>query len=286
LQQIIDNCNAGDAGMDKCPGLIGGLNDPSTSCTIPNLGPEIFAINSQLTTKLSALPGNNPVTGFGSAPGSGGSGAGTGTGTGTGTTTAAPAPAGSSGAPAPQGSSGSGSGTDTGPGPVLNASPEPTSTPTGTPSDPSGGSTSTSAGPSATPALTANVTSPGSGTTIAGWSLYGCFSDNLGNRVLSGITFANIGNHQVTNTKCTAYCGAKGFSMAGTEYGGQCFCGNALVGSTELADDQCNMPCEGDAEETCGGHLALTVYKKSGSARRRRHLSAHTNKQFSQPLKV
>jgi hypothetical protein len=250
--------------MDKCPGLIGGLNDPGNSCNLPSFGPEVFAIDTQMTTKLTALPGNNPVTGFGSAPGSGGSGSGTGT------TTVAPAPASSS--LAPQSSSDSGSGTGSGPasGVVLD------STPTST------------ADPSAAPTLTANVTSSGSSTNIAGWSHYGCFSDKLGsgNRVLSGITFANVGHHQVTNTKCVAYCEKRGFSMAGTEYGGQCFCGNALVGSTELADDKCDMPCEGDDEQTCGGHLALTVYKKDASTRRRRHLSAHTHKHFSQPLKV
>jgi hypothetical protein len=126
---------------------------------------------------------------------------------------------------------------------------------------------------------TANATSH----SIPGWSAYGCFSDKLGsgNRALSGVTFANIGNGQVTNDKCTAYCDTKGFTIAGTEYGGQCFCGNALVGSSELTEDNCDMPCEGDGEQICGGHLTLTVYKKNGSARKRRHLSAHAHKHFS-----
>lgn len=59
LQQIIDNCDAGDAGMDKCPGLLGGVNDPSGSCTIPSPVHEV--INGNLTS----LPGDNPVTGWG-----------------------------------------------------------------------------------------------------------------------------------------------------------------------------------------------------------------------------
>ncbi len=255
--------------MDKCPGLIGGLNNPSTSCNIPSPGPEIFAINSQMTTKMNALPGNNPVTGWGSAPGSGGSGSSPSTGT-------------STVAPAPPSSSGSHSGT----GPASSAAPDTNPTHTGSPSE---GSTPTStADGSVVPTLTANVTPSDPSTSNPGWSHYGCFSDKLGkgNRVLSGITFANVGVHQVTTTKCVAYCEKRGFSMAGTEYGGQCFCGNALVGSSELCEDKCDMPCEGDNKEICGGHLALTVYKKNGSARRRRHLSAHTHKHFSQPLKV
>jgi hypothetical protein len=272
--------------MDKCPGLIGGLNDPSTSCNIAPAVPESFTIDSTLTTKLTALPGNNPVTGWGSAPGSG-TGSSTGSGTGTGTTTAAAAPASSSAAPPPQSSSGSGTGS--GAGPESSAAADATPTPTPTPSSPSEGSMPTSVvDDSVAPTLTANVTASDSSSSSPGWSHYGCFSDKLGsgNRVLSGITFANIGNHQVTTEKCIAYCDKKGFSMAGTEYGGQCFCGNALVGSTELAEAKCDMPCEGDDTQICGGQLALTVFKKSGSSRRRRHLSAHTRKHFAQPLKV
>src|SRR2546423_2194239 len=56
---MIDNCDAGDTGMDKCPGLIGGVNDPSTSCNIQS------PVNEQIKGVLTALPGNNPVTGWG-----------------------------------------------------------------------------------------------------------------------------------------------------------------------------------------------------------------------------
>ena len=31
--------------MDKCPGLIGGLNDPGTSCNIPSAVPDDFTID-------------------------------------------------------------------------------------------------------------------------------------------------------------------------------------------------------------------------------------------------
>lgn len=255
--------------MDKCPGLIGGINDSGTSCNIAPAIPEPFTIDDKLTTKLTALPGNNPVTGWGSAPGSG---------TGS-TSTTSPAPASTSAAtqgPSTPGS-GTGSGTGTGSGPDPSSAPATKDTPT-----------STAVSGSTSPTLTADVNATDSSTSATGWTHYGCYSDKLGsgNRVLSGVTFANIGNHQVTNTKCIAYCDKKGFSMAGTEYGGQCFCGNALVGSTELAEDKCNMACEGDEKEICGGQLALSVYKKAGSARRRRHLSAHARKHIAKPLKV
>jgi len=76
-------------------------------------------------------------------------------------------------------------------------------------------------------------------------------------------------------TGCIAYCDAKGFSMAGTEYAGQCFCGNELVNSSLLSECVCDMKCEGDATQTCGGGLALSVYSKTNSLRRRHlHLGA------------
>jgi len=117
----------------------------------------------------------------------------------------------------------------------------------------------------------------GTSDVAAGWSYYGCYSDKLsGDRVLDGITFANIGNHQVTNTKCTAYCDSKGYSMAGTEYGGQCFCGNALSGSSAVDESLCDMQCEGDGSQTCGGRLTLSVYSTSVKTKRRsRHLHQH-----------
>ena len=101
----------------------------------------------------------------------------------------------------------------------------------------------------------------------------------MSNRVLSGITFADLGNGQVTTTGCVSYCDSNGYSIAGTEYGGQCFCGNSLASSSQqLAASSCDMPCEGDASQICGGGLALSVYEKSGGMRRRdrgRHLRRH-----------
>lgn len=58
MQKIIDNCDAGDSGMDKCADA-GFINDASTSCNIPNLVPEV------IDGVLDKLPGNNPPTGWG-----------------------------------------------------------------------------------------------------------------------------------------------------------------------------------------------------------------------------
>jgi hypothetical protein len=113
---------------------------------------------------------------------------------------------------------------------------------------------------------------------ISGWKYYGCYQDTRA-RVLSGIKLANIGNHEVTNSKCIAYCGAAGFSMAGTEYGGQCFCGDQLNGSNKLAESECSMPCEGDASETCGGSMTLSVYTSNSTTKRSSpHMRRHLNR--------
>ncbi|KAF6835857.1 hypothetical protein CMUS01_05638 [Colletotrichum musicola] len=69
LQQIIDNCNAGSIGMDKCPGLLKGLNT-NKDCTIPS------PIDEKTDGILDKLPGDNPLGGwsYGSVVGSGSGG--------------------------------------------------------------------------------------------------------------------------------------------------------------------------------------------------------------------
>ncbi|CZT02521.1 hypothetical protein WAI453_002073 [Rhynchosporium graminicola] len=271
LQQIIDNCDAGSSGMDKCPGLVGGLNDPSTSCNIES------PIKEVIDGIMDKLPGNNPIGKWGEA---------------------APAPA---PAPAPV------------PAPVPAPAPVPIATsnaappvapkPTTTtksdvpvttsktspiitsfPAPPVGGKSNTMATSYVTEdkvewtTVTANGPAPTSGSTVAaGWSYKGCFADTK-DRVMTGIKFANLGNHEVTNTKCVAYCQTKGFSMAGTEHGGQCFCSNSLAVSTKVDEGKCSVPCEGDANQVCGGSMALSVYSKDGGKKRahlRRHLHNH-----------
>ncbi|KAH6711234.1 hypothetical protein BKA61DRAFT_613337 [Leptodontidium sp. MPI-SDFR-AT-0119] len=289
LQQIIDNCDAGSAGMDKCPGLIGGLNDPSTSCNIES------AVKEVIDGVLDKLPGNNPIGKWG--------------------VDASPAPA---PAPTPVATSNAAA-------PVA-ATPKTTPTPKTTAAAPPPTSKTNAAQPVATPkptkiaaaplpsspaevpptsALTPVAPAPGGGgsntlvtsyvtesatewTTVTvdppkatsgsavapGWSYKGCFADTK-DRVMTGIKLANIGNHEVTNTKCVAYCESKGFSMAGTEYGGQCFCSNSLTISTSVDEAKCNMPCEGDNKQVCGGGMTLSVYSKGGSKKRDRHLRRH-----------
>ncbi|KAI1504253.1 hypothetical protein F5X99DRAFT_372979 [Biscogniauxia marginata] len=65
LRTIINTCNAGTSGMDKCPQIPGGLNDV-TDCKIPAPLGNILAAS----TTFKQLPGNNLVTGWGHGGGS------------------------------------------------------------------------------------------------------------------------------------------------------------------------------------------------------------------------
>ncbi|KAK5990198.1 Xylosyltransferase oxt [Cladobotryum mycophilum] len=288
LQHIIDTCNTGTGGMDTCPGLTYGLN--KGDCTIAS------PVNEIVEGVLSALPGNNPVTGwqYGSGgqnypapPRNGDSGS-------SASTSAAPTkPAATSSNPAASASS-----------PAYSApvySPPAQSAPanSGKPSKPSStqvaGTRTAESNPSSYPTpsapapsdslpaecsgkvhtvwqtVTVTAGSPAAptgapsqnSTTVSGFKSAGCFKDNI-NRALSGDVLPNLG--PMTNAKCIAHCKSSGFALAATEYGGQCYCGNELVGSAKLEDSACNVACEGDSSDICGGGWALSVYSEDGEA--------------------
>ena len=305
--------------MDQCPGLIGGVNDASTSCNIAS------AVNEQIDGVLDALPGNNPVTGWGtngaapappvsssSAAGAGPASSGSASSVGAGGYGGAPSSAAAASPPssaAPvhaQGTSTSTAagagytapGSGSGPGPASSSSSAAAlvasvSSAPGSGSGPGYGSSSGSDSGSACSVVTVTTTmtayytatgaawagpsppsAPGSSPsatpttpTIHSFAYTGCHSDSISARVLTGITLANLGPHNVTSTACAAYCDVRGYSIAGTEWGGQCFCGDALgSGSAKIDETSCAMPCEGDASEICGGGLALSVFTKEAGA--------------------
>lgn len=130
---------------------------------------------------------------------------------------------------------------------------------------------------SSAPSSTSTAPGNSSVTLPSGWTSAGCYLDTVNPRSLSGLTYAWWGE-KMTSSGCASYCADKGFSHAGTENGGQCFCGNELVGSqTEPASD-CASPCDGSASEMCGGQARLSVFTSSTtttSRRRRSHLRRH-----------
>ncbi|KAI0348276.1 hypothetical protein BDW22DRAFT_1424465 [Trametopsis cervina] len=104
----------------------------------------------------------------------------------------------------------------------------------------------------------------GNETLPAGWSLaVPCAIDNA-DRVITH----TIVTYEATNTpsSCVAQCAAQGFKFAGVEFSDECYCGDGYVGGVlpPAADvSECNMPCAGDGNATCGGPWRIQLYRSS-----------------------
>ncbi|KAK0520827.1 hypothetical protein OC834_006888 [Tilletia horrida] len=117
-----------------------------------------------------------------------------------------------------------------------------------------------------TASATATATNPGTTPTSSGfvpsvgaWKYGGCWTDQLPNgRALAALVSAGS---SVTAESCVASCQAAGYTIAGTENGNECWCGNGLaLGSAKAPDADCSTLCAGNAAEVCGGPFRLTTY--------------------------
>lgn len=123
---------------------------------------------------------------------------------------------------------------------------------------------STSAAVSATPSPTGPITVED----LTGYTYLGCYSEATQGRALS-----DLGNPIPGNTVTPAACaqGCAKYFYFGVEYSGECYCGNNInVGSALVPGDtpdvtQCNMKCNGNSTELCGGPNRLNMYKKAAS---------------------
>jgi hypothetical protein len=117
-----------------------------------------------------------------------------------------------------------------------------------------------------TPSASGTITSDlPSSTTVpikpTGWYYQGCYTDGVGGRSLS---FGGTVDGAMTNAKCQDACRATGYTFAGTEYSGECYCDNQIRNAGGPAPDgeaQCNMPCNGNQTDMCGGSNRLTLFK-------------------------
>ncbi|ETN40440.1 uncharacterized protein HMPREF1541_04717 [Cyphellophora europaea CBS 101466] len=115
--------------------------------------------------------------------------------------------------------------------------------------------------------------------TSQGWAYTGCGTDNYYKRILTG---ASTSQASMTNDQCVKFCDGKGFSVAGTEYSKECYCGNSIpdVGAPiPGVPGNCRMPCAGDATQMCGGAGPITLYTKCSG-------STCTNANFGGPSQV
>ncbi len=102
---------------------------------------------------------------------------------------------------------------------------------------------------------TAKVTGPQVNPGPGQWGTMGCYEDH-GERTLRYQVQTPGGEGALTIELCVNACQAAGYTKAGAEYGGECFCDNVFADSGGPAEDgaaQCNMPCNGKKSELCGG---------------------------------
>lgn len=92
-----------------------------------------------------------------------------------------------------------------------------------------------------------------------GWTSQGCWLDGASGRILSAQQPDSTTN---TVEGCITSCIALGYSIAGVEYGSQCFCDNQIEnsGTLAIAQTDCDLPCSGNSAETCGAGDRLNIY--------------------------
>ncbi|KAH8985362.1 WSC domain-containing protein [Lactarius akahatsu] len=109
------------------------------------------------------------------------------------------------------------------------------------------------------------------------WNGLGCYNDSVSARALQ--VRVEAGNTTVGS--CVAACQAQGFSLAGVEFGRECWCGSQLQhGSAFFGNSDgirngnfrnypdephCNMACQGDPTKICGGPALLNLYNFTGT---------------------
>lgn len=169
------------------------------------------------------------------------------------------------GAP-PAGGSTSGTSTNSAPAPVA-SSTSPIEAPTPSSSS-SSGSTNTGGSPS-------SISVRSSSGSTETWTYQGCYSDLTPNRNVRSLAHWGSGE---SSTLCANDCYSSGYSISGTEYGGQCFCGNTITSSTKEADSDCSMACSAASSETCGGPSRLSVYAKTGTSLMKSKRSSHLHR--------
>ncbi|KAG6856106.1 hypothetical protein H0H87_007358 [Tephrocybe sp. NHM501043] len=93
----------------------------------------------------------------------------------------------------------------------------------------------------------------------------GCWVDNAFGRIFP---FEQPADPQNTVPACVATCASKNYTLAGTEFGTECYCGNNLIAGAVLgAESTCNQPCGGNATQACGGGNRLSVYTSTGTVK-------------------
>ena len=124
-------------------------------------------------------------------------------------------------------------------------------------------STSTGSTVSSTPTGPSVVPSAGS------FGYLGCYTEGSSGRSLSGLSNP-VDSSTLTIAKCAAACSS--YQYFGTEYSGECYCGNTIgtgsvlaTGGNDPTQNGCSMTCNGDQSTYCGGPNRLSMYFKNAT---------------------
>lgn len=91
----------------------------------------------------------------------------------------------------------------------------------------------------------------------AGWTNQGCWIDAAQGRILPYQIPDSQTNSQ---SSCASACFAAGYKISATEYGVQCFCGNAIInGGVKTLDSDCSINCPGNPAQKCGAGDRMNI---------------------------
>ncbi|KAJ9138967.1 Copper radical oxidase [Coniochaeta hoffmannii] len=104
--------------------------------------------------------------------------------------------------------------------------------------------------------LSTSTTATGTGFP-AGWSYQGCYVDGVNGRILS---YQAPDSQTLTQQSCATLCANAGYTISGTEWAQQCFCGNTIInGGVKGAEADCNTPCTGNKNQMCGAGGRMSI---------------------------
>ncbi|KAK6341497.1 hypothetical protein TWF696_008569 [Orbilia brochopaga] len=99
----------------------------------------------------------------------------------------------------------------------------------------------------------------------SGWVYQSCIQDsfNSAGHALQG----PYGATGQTPAQCIVTCQGLGFSLAGVQYGGECWCGNTILnGNGPAPEGECSKLCTSDNTMVCGNSFRMSLYARTGEA--------------------
>ena len=110
---------------------------------------------------------------------------------------------------------------------------------------------------STTSKASSTATGPSTVQTAGSFAFIGCYTEGSTGRSLSGLENP-VGGATLTIAKCASACSS--YKYFGTEYSGECYCGDVIGTGSVLASggsdptmNGCSMTCNGDQTTFCGG---------------------------------